>query len=282
MYYGILTVSVILFGIQFLFNNNYQKVSGSGMGPSFTFSFLGSIAGLICLLIINKFTFSATPFTVIVATVAAINSITYSFCSLKAFERINLSLYSIFAMLGGMMLPFVVGLIFYDEPMTLGKAICLVFVIAALFLTLDKGRSKGGEIYYLGVFTLNGMSGVIAKFFNSAPFEKTNAASYSIWIAIMTLLISGTILLFIRKNLNKPNGKALIFSFGGGALSQVANFLLLIALAVLPASVQYPFVTGGIMIVYTLISAICGQKPSKKELLSVILSFVGILALVFI
>lgn len=79
-----------------------------------------------------------------------------------------------------------------------------------------------------------------------------------------------------------PKPKAFIFSFGSGALSQVANFLLLIALTVLPASVQYPFVTGGIMVISTIISAICGQKPSKKEILSVVLAFVGILALVFV
>jgi drug/metabolite transporter (DMT)-like permease len=36
------------------------------------------------------------------------------------------------------------------------------------------------------------------------------------------------------------------------------------------------------MVISTIISAICGQKPSKKEILSVVLAFVGILALVFV
>ena len=63
---------------------------------------------------------------------------------------------------------------------------------------------------------------------------------------------------------------------------KVANYMLLIALAVLPASVQYPFVTGGTMIVSTVISLICRQKPSWRELVSVGLSFAGVLVLVFL
>ena len=51
---------------------------------------------------------------------------------------------------------------------------------------------------------------------------------------------------------------------------------------VLPASVQYPFVTGGTMIVSTVISFLLGQKPSKREIFAIALSFLGILALVFI
>ena len=68
----------------------------------------------------------------------------------------------------------------------------------------------------------------------------------------------------------------------GGTLSRLANYVLVIALAVLPATVQYPFVTGGVMIASTIIAAIVGQKPSRREILSVAISFIGILALVFI
>ena len=64
-----------------------------------------------------------------------------------------------------------------------------------------------------------------------------------------------------------------------GITNRVANFLLVIALAHVDASVQYPMVTGGVMIVSTLICFFGKNKPSKKEMLSVILAFVGMLAL---
>ena len=280
-YYGIITAAVIMFGITFFFNDRYQKESGSGMGATFVFSLGSSLAGLICLLIINGFKIDFTPFTLIMAAVGAINAILCTFCSLKAFEHINLSLYSIFAMLGGMLLPFIAGIVFYDEPLTIGNGIALLIIIAALGFTVKPGKQSKGTVYYIGVFVLNGMSGVISKIFQSASYEKTDAASYSIWMAIVSVLISATVLVFVRKSVKKPSFKALAYTTGCGVVNRVANYLLLIALAVLPASVQYPFVTGGTMIVSTVISLICRQKPSWQELVSVGLSFVGVLVLVF-
>lgn len=284
MYYGIITVSVIMFGIQFFFNDKYQKEAGSGTAATFLFTFLSSLAGLFCLLVINKFNISYTPFTLIMSFLASLNILLYNYCSLKAFEHINLSLYSLFAMLGGMVLPFITGILFYGEPLTIGNTICLVLITIALALTVGKGsaKSKKATIYYAGVFVLNGMAGVISKAYQSADYTKCNEAVYSIWAAIFGVLTAGIILLALRKKLPKISPKALFYTTGYGAINKIANFLLLIALAVLPASVQYPFVTGGVMIVSTAISIITKQKPSKKELISVLLSFIGILALVFL
>ncbi len=282
MYYAIITCSVILFGVQFLFNNKYQKACGSTIGATFIFTLLSSIAGLICLLLINKFQFGYTPFTIIMATLASINIIAYNFCSLKAFEHINLSLYSLFAMLGGMVLPFVTGILFYNEPLTLNKILCLAVISGALLLTIKKGEKKKGTIYYIGVFILNGMSGVLSKIYADGQYNKCNEAVYSIWIAIITSIIAGIILIFIRKSVPKLDVKCLFYTAGYGVINKVANYLLLISLAVLPASVQYPFVTGGTMIVSTIISVLSKQKPTKKELVAVGLSFVGIMLLVLI
>ena len=281
-YYGLISAAVILFGITFFFNNKYQKLSGSGIGATFVFSFVNSVAGLLCLLIINGFALEFTPFTLVMAALTAINGILYTFCALKAFEHINLSLYSIFAMLGGMLLPFVVGIIFYDEPLTLGKGIALAVIIAALAFTVKPGEKKKGTIYYVGVFVLNGMSGVLSKIFQSAPYEKASAASYSIWSALVAAVMSGVVIICIRNSVERPCIKSVSLAAGFGAINKIANYMLLIALAVLPASVQYPFVTGGTMIVSTVISLITRQKPSWRELVSVGLSFAGVLILVFL
>ena len=285
MYYGIITLSVLMFGVQFYLNDKYQRRSGTGAESVFIFNLLCAVAGVICLSVINKFDFSLTPFTLLMAVVAAIDGLLCSSCSLRALERANLSVYSLFSMLGGMMLPFVAGLIFFDESMTLGKGVCVVLVIAALLLTVNRGK-RGGEIYYIGVFIFNGLSGVIATVFERAPYEKATSAGYSVWSAVASGVISLAILALIRvkkkKKLALPSPSATLLALGGGALNRVANLLLLIALAVLPASVQYPFVTGGVMIVSTALAVITKQKPSRREIASVGLAFIGILALVLL
>ena len=68
----------------------------------------------------------------------------------------------------------------------------------------------------------------------------------------------------------------------GGITNRIANYVLVIALSHVDASVQYPMVTGGVMIVSTLICFFGKNKPKVKELISVGLAFVGLLALFLI
>ena len=282
MYYGIVIISVLMFGIQFYFNDNYQKESGTGASSVFVSTFVGAVVGVLFLAVINRFDFSLTPFALTWSFVAAINSVLCSICSLKALEKVNLSVYSLFTMLGGMMLPFIAGIAFYSEGITVAKAICVAFVTAALLITINWKKKTGGELYYFGIFILNGMSGVLSKIYESAELSKVSSGGYSLWVSVMSAAISLVALIIIGKRVRVPSFRAILFSAGGGILNRIANFLLLISLAVLPASVQYPFVTGGVIIVSTAIAALTKRKPAKKEIWAVCLSFTGILALVLI
>ena len=282
IYYALVSLSVVMFGVQFLFTDKYQKECGQSALAAHRLTFFSGIVGIVILLIINGFSVEYTHFTLICAIASALVSLFYSICSLKALAKINLSLYSLFAMLGGMVLPFVQGLIFYNEELTTGKVICFVLIAVALALTVNKDTNKGGWLYYIGIFVLNGLSGVVSTFFQKADYPKTNAESFSIWSAAAAVIISLVALIILRGKGKKPSFKAISIAVVGGTLSRIANYVLVIALAVLPATVQYPFVTGGVMIASTVIAAIVGQKPSKREILAVAISFIGILALVFI
>ena len=284
-YYGLIILSVVMFGMYFAFKDVYRKDRGSSLMISMESTFIGGSAGLIVLLLLNGFKFEFTVFTGIIATLVAVNSVAFTFFSFKALDKVNLSVFSLFSMLGGMALPSVVGIIFYNEEITLAKIVCYVFIVAALMMTVNFGVKKEEIILYAGVFVLNGMSGVFSKIFTAAPFEKTSAAGYSILAAIITIIIAGVswVILFSSKKSERPSKpftlKVLCVGALSGSINKVANFILVIALAHVPASVQYPMVTGGVMIVSTLICFFGERKPSKKEIVSVGLAFVGMLAL---
>ena len=95
---------------------------------------------------------------------------------------------------------------------------------------------------------------------------KIDATEYSILCAIVSLVLSILILLFMKKEEAKLNKKAILAIIGSGFFSKIPNYLLLISLVHLPASAQYPFITGGVMIVSTLICFFGKNKPSKKRL----------------
>ncbi len=282
MYYFFILISVIMFGGCFALNDIYRKIRGSSIKISLQFSLIGSLAGFVVLMAVNGLKFEFTPFTFIMAILASFNGFAFTFCSFKALDRINLSLYSLFSMLGGMVLPFLQGILFYSEKITVAKAVCFLFITFALVLTVEKGERKKGTIYYVCVFVLNGMSGVLSKIFAESNFPKTSATGYTNLISVCSVVISGVLLLIFSKKYPKE-GK---FSFAGavigaasGITNKIANLVLVIALAHVDASVQYPMVTGGVMIVSTLLCFFGKNKPSKKEVLSIIIAFIGLILL---
>ena len=277
--YALVGTAVIMFGFMFFFNSEYERLNGGSVRAILTFT-LGSYAvGFFILLAINKLRFEPTPFSLGVAAVAAINLLLYNFCSIKSLGKINLSLYSVFCMLGGMALPFAAGILFFDEKLTVGKIVCFITIAASLLLTIEKGKSKGGIIYYIGIFVFNGMSGVISKFYQSAEIHKASNAAYSVQIAAWVVIMCTVLMLFNKDDKIKLNEKSVVCVSGNGILGNIGNFLLLIGLEKLPASAQYPFVTGGVMIVSTIICFFTPNKPKKREIAAVILSFAGIAVL---
>jgi multidrug transporter EmrE-like cation transporter len=193
-------------------------------------------------------------------------------------------------MLGGMVLPFFQGIIFYGEKLTLDKIICVIFIVAALLITLDfkngnaTKKDKFAPLYYIGIFVFNGMSGVLSKIFASSTLDKTTSAGYSIWLALISTVVSAIILftVFRKRTEGEPplSFKLGLLSGSSGALNKIANYILVVALASgIDASIQYPMVTGGVMIVSTACAYLTDNKPKAKELISVGLAFIGMLAL---
>ena len=140
MYYGLIVLSVVMFGGCFALKDVYRRIQGNSIKASLEYSFSCTIAGLIVLVIINGFKLEFTTFTFIMALLVSLNSFGFTFCSFKALGMINLSVYSLFSMLGGMVLPFMQGIIFFGESITVAKVVCFVLICIALFLTVERGK----------------------------------------------------------------------------------------------------------------------------------------------
>ena len=296
-YYLLIILSVVMFGGGFALQDVYRNQRGSSFGVSMEATCIGAFSGLIVLMIINGFSFEFTGFTFLMAFLTAVNGMAFIFCSFKSLDYINLSLFSLFAMLGGMLLPFLQGIVFYNEGITVAKIVCVLFVCAALLCTVEKGEKTRGTLFYVGIFLFNGMSGVLSKLFTESDLPKTSVAGYNMWIACITVLLSGAVwgvyllankgaVTAVKSVERAKRGVPCAVSYGigalNGAINKVANFLLVFSLVYVDASVQYPLVTGGTMIVSTLLCLFGDRRPTKRELWSVALAFLGMLALFLI
>ena len=319
MYYALIMTSVVMFGFQFLLNKVYVTRNGSSLRKTLEFqlgfSAFGTLLMAVIYIVRNGLAAPAGLgwFTLLMSFLTALNSTFYSIFSLKALGKINLSLFSVFVMLGGMLLPFFLGIIFFSEGITLGKIISVVLIIAALAVTVQRGSGKSGIGYYIGVFVMNGMTGVISKLYQAGNFPKTDeptfmmfSAMFGIIIALAALVITGSWSVSgkgAREAVPQPDAGTEKMSIpqpdsgtekpkidlpstatmvGCGAMYYGGDLILLISLSHVPASAQYPLVTGGVMVVSTLLCYFTKDKPTRRELLSVAFSMLGILAMILI
>ena len=281
-YYLIILSSVIGLAAAFVLTKVYQNLTNTALRVSVLYNIMAGLCTALVFFCFNGFHFSITPFSLGMAVIMTLCSGTYVILGFKLISMGHISTYTLFLMLGGMMLPFFAGVLLFDERLTAGSVICFVLVLISLLFTVKRGNGGSYLIYYAGIFLLNGMSGVLSKWFAAAPYEKTSSAGYSILSAAVAAALSAIVLLFIRGDRLKLSVRGATNMLGYGVLNKIGNFLLLIALAHLPASVQYPMVTGGVMICSTVICFFTHQKPGKREIASLVLSFVGILALVLL
>lgn len=274
-----------MFGGCFMLNDVHRRMRASCLKVSLQGSLLSAVAGVVVLLAVNGFQVHFTFGAVLISFFASVNIIVLSYCGIMALGTINLSLYSLFMMLGGMMLPFWQGIFFYGEKLTVAKIICFVLICIALLVTLERGESKRKAIiYYIAIFILNGMSGVFSKIFVSLPDNTATPGDYSIALALWTGLLSSLLLaIFFRKKQDDGvpplTWKSALVSASSGGINKIANYCLTIALLHVDASVQYPMVTGGVMIVSTITAFLTPNKPRAREIISVAIAFAGLLVL---
>ncbi len=294
-YYLLVVLCDALFGSEFLTQRQYAKKMGSGFFASMFLIAWGSILSIFIMLFLNGGKLEFTPFTALMVLARSANSLIFIFCSLKSFERVNLATYSIYTMLGGMILPIIAGVFFYHETFTVGLLLCILLIGGAIWLTnmklgakktatdgapAEKASVKSkliAALIYAGVFITNGLSGVISKFYTEAPWPKASNEGFSLLTAIFALVYSSVIVLCMWKKRPKLYFKPTLFALCGNAGNNLANYLLLLALAVLPASTNYSLVTGGTMIVSTLLSYCTKDKPKLADWLAVACAFVGII-----
>lgn len=295
--------ATMMFGLQFFFSGKYQEKAGSTLFTSMIFALGMGLVGIAALFIINGVGLALTWFTFLMALASAVNSMLFTFCSIYSLKHINLSIYSLFSMVGGMLFPFVAGIVFYNEGFTVAKLLCIITLFAALLLTVKKGEKSDGKIYYLGVFFFNGMGALLSVIFKKADAVKTTDVDFSVAAAGLKVILSAIIIAVIliagkvreKKAGNAPSDVVpegdvavkklkftpimLVYVAICGSFSYLANYILLIAMNNIPASLNYLLVTGGVMVCSSVLGYITGKKPTVRDLASVGICIVGMLLL---
>lgn len=282
MNYVMLICAALLFAMQFLFNQQFRTLRGDGIDSTLIFSGYTHGVSFILMLILNGFRLEINWFSLLISLIYAVVVMGYGYSGLKAFATANLSVYSIFAMLGGMILPLLYGVIFCKEEFGIAKALCVLLIGISTAMSFEKSETKGNNLkYYFAVFFLNGMVGVLAKIHQSNAELAVDSRSFMATINACVFVICFMWQLIKNKKIATVSFKEFGCISGHAVCNGIGNLLCFIALTALPASVQFPITTGGVMVFSTVISLIRKEKPSVKTLISTAIAFVSTILIMF-
>jgi len=232
--------------------------------------------------------------TVLAGTLVAIY-ITSSYVSFKALSFADLAVYSLFAMLGSMLIPFTAGILYWNEDLEVHKVICCILVIVALLVGLPKGRSaRTGAWYNVLVFLMMGLIGLMNKFHQSKSMEEYRMLEegFIVLCHVFGIVYNVSLYAFLQYRASEnpekiafpailPGTKiALLCVLAYGLINWAGNLLPLKALLHVPTSVQFPMMTGLVIVMTTLASFTLGEKPEKRTVLSALIAVAGLTVLI--
>ena len=214
IYYILLFLSALIFASQFFVTKQYQRRNGTGflgavklsLFAYFTIAVFFFVKGCITEKSLN---FGFSPFTLLMTFLIAVVSLACVYMGIKALKVGDMSIYSVFMMLGSIILPSFVGLVFYKEEFSWLKGLALLLMITAIVFSItsvDKSKwNLKALLYYIGIFVMNGMIGVLFTIHQNQPaltaaaFEQVvdgeiqylvNNDVFMTWYGLSTVILS--------------------------------------------------------------------------------------------
>lgn len=316
MYYAMLIGASFLFGSQFMVTKAFEKNYGKTVRASLSFSLLYSLfAGVIFFiikLISSGTVFNLNPFSLCMAFGLSLVNILSSAIGIKTLALGDIAVYSLFLMLGGMIVPFFAGIVFLKESVSVCNLIGVAIMIIALCLPVFFGKKNknAGEaqtdgdtkkktsvfFYVLCVFLfiLNGLSSTLSKF-NSVREGAALGAEFTFYTYGIQFVISlaafalTTALGKSDKTQSEEKQPVILFrpvaigcGAAFGAVNGTAFLMSSVAAEHVVAVAQYPLITGATILFSSLLAFLFyREKPTALQLVQIVISLAATILFMF-
>lgn len=316
MYYAMLIGASFLFGSQFMVTKAFEKNYGKTVRASLSFSLLYSLfAGVIFFiikLVSSGTVFNLNPFSLCMAFGLSLVNILSSAIGIKTLALGDIAVYSLFLMLGGMIVPFFAGIVFLKESVSVCNLIGVAIMIIALCLPVFFGKKNknAGEaqtdgdtkkktsvfFYVLCVFLfiLNGLSSTLSKF-NSVREGAALGAEFTFYTYGIQFVISlaafalTTALGKSDKTQSEEKQPGILFrpvaigcGAAFGAVNGTAFLMSSVAAEHVVAVAQYPLITGATILFSSLLAFLFyREKPTALQLVQIVISLAATILFMF-
>lgn len=284
-----LAIIIAMRVVQSLFNKKACICIPEGLKPYVKYigvSKLFAAAFAMILVVIGKGFSGANLQMLVIASCSGVFLALNSFCGIKALYSGTIVLNSMFGT-AGLIVPCILGIFVFDEPMSLLQVLCILVLFASTVLLIDStkkistGFSKKTVVYLIGSMISNGMVMFCQKLFGELQ-PNGNVSLFS----MLTFLIPAVVLLIAvpvipkdEKEKKLPKnliGYAVILAFAVFVIQQLVTLLT----PLLSSAVLFTFVNGGATVVAAIVGAtVYKEKITVKSAMGIIL---GIAAMVCI
>ncbi len=299
------------FSIQFIFNKLFESRSNGTYNAGMWSCLATALCMLAYLLPAGGFTFAVTASAVTCSLLYTVSSLLCSGVTILALHRGKIAVVTTYMLLGGLVLPFVWGIIAYGEALTATKAIGVVILMLSMAASLlldmskktDTPKKGGGLLFHFYCFILFLTNGIvsIATTQSQKAADAVSADDFLLLCKVETAVAAAVILLIIglwkMKNGDKHGiANAFVGITKDGVRMSAKLFLILLLSCALyavcnglgnifslncaqtmDASIQFPVISAVVIVLGALFGwLIYHEKIEKSDWVSLILAALGI------
>ena len=278
-------LAAVLYAVDFAFQKIYQQNRGTGVKAGLVFNATNGFFTAVIFLFVNGFKVELSLYAIFMAIGMSLCLLGYTILGFKVLKEGNMAFYTMFLMTGGMIVPYVWGVFFLEEPLSYLRIVGLLLITVAIVLSnFHMVKSSSNIIFYcILIFFLNGGCSVISKLCQTPSVYGIVSPTNFVFLTGVTRFLLCSILLSLPKFKNSEDktvsygvGKTLILIACSALVCGTAYMFQLIGAARLPATVLYPIISGGSIIFSTIVGVLCFKEETNiYQKIGVLLCFLG-------
>lgn len=273
MLYFLVILAGLLFSVRIAFSKLYSLKNGDSFSSTIIFTSFVSIISFLIVFALNGFKIEFNWFSFIFAMIIAFCETLTAIIAIKVLKLGSSFVYSLFLLFGGMVGPFIYGIIFLKEVPTVCCIIGTILSILTLFLPLASKRKEKSNNYLvfillcIAAFLVNGACGIVMKMHQVSGREVISSeaftATYFLIMGVTNLIIFGFSKIKKSSGAKEKVFNKWFFIFGAcyALAGAFASFLNILCAKNVPVTIQPSLV----MVSCTLGSALFGITLFKNK-----------------
>lgn len=272
MLYLLLCISIIAETLKNICNNHFGKNILQTTADSILFNAVSSV-GAFLFLLFSAGTLRISGYSLAMAVIYAFITAAANYFTLMAVATGPMAISSLFVYMGGMIIPTVFGVFYYQQPVSIFQLIGCIFMILSLILTIslkdDSRMTLKWLLFASGSFLMWGLNGICQQIHqNSAYAHELN--SFLLYAILFTILLFGLIYICIKKK-DRPaskyciKSKASLYVITAGILIGLVYQINLYLSGKLPSIIFFPLVNGGVMLLSALAAILLFREKTDRK-----------------